>query len=95
MGPENIEFVSAEFREVLQGVEKHRDVLVVEFGFVSVCNGDFDKIRVLLLAPSRTKSGESEEYLSVVGFVEMFIVRGFRTTFLHIISPLRFRSFRL
>ena len=47
MGPENVEFVGAEFGEILQGVEQHGYVLVVEFGFVSVCHGYFDKVRVL------------------------------------------------
>jgi hypothetical protein len=55
MCPENVQFVSAEFREILEGVEEHGNVLVVEFSFVAVCNRCFDKIRVLQLALEPTE----------------------------------------
>jgi hypothetical protein len=40
--------MGSEFGEVLEGVEEHGDVLMVIFRFMSVCDGDFDKVSILL-----------------------------------------------
>jgi hypothetical protein len=50
MCPEEVEFVGAEFGEVLKGVEEHGDILMIEFGFMSVCHGNFDEISVLMIS---------------------------------------------
>lgn len=47
MCPQNIEFVDSEFGKVLKGVEKIGNVLMKVFRLMSVCNRDFNKVRIL------------------------------------------------
>lgn len=49
--------MGSEFREVLQGVEEHGDILMVIFRFMSVCDGYFDEVGVLLLVQVSTRNG--------------------------------------
>jgi len=50
--------VGSEFGEVLQGVEEHGNVLMVIFRFMAVCDGDFDKVGVLLSATFQKGRGK-------------------------------------
>lgn len=58
----------SEFREVLEGIENEGDILVIEFRFMSICNGDLDEVGILMLACLGIW------YLGVVGVMEMAII---------------------
>ena len=59
------------FGEVLKGVEKHGNVLMVIFRFMAVCDGDFDKVGVLFVSNFSEGRGG---YFGVICFMKVFIV---------------------